>query len=68
MSSGHHRPTRVLALAFKHGPSLHFKRPLATFLKRVFVLAFGFAFTFKLILGLKLIVLKRALSCTTPTR
>ncbi|KAL1701117.1 hypothetical protein EV121DRAFT_294519 [Schizophyllum commune] len=65
MSSGHHRPTRVIAFAYKHGRSLHFKRTLAHFLKRTlahflkrafvhfleraFVLAFEFAFTLKLI-------------------
>ncbi|KAL1687152.1 hypothetical protein GGG16DRAFT_117207 [Schizophyllum commune] len=72
------RPTRALAFAFKHGPSLRFERNLAHFLKRVFVLAFKFTFTLKLIpfffksnLGLRLkllLVLKRALSRTTPTR
>ncbi|KAI5822138.1 hypothetical protein K523DRAFT_358609 [Schizophyllum commune Tattone D] len=63
MSSGHHRlghelqisilpclsrPTGFLAFAFKHGPSLHFKRTLAHFLKRAFVLAFEFAFALAL--------------------
>ncbi|KAL1671207.1 hypothetical protein EV122DRAFT_256654 [Schizophyllum commune] len=43
------RPTRALAFAFKHGPSLRFERNLAHFLKRVFVLAFKFTFTLKLI-------------------
>ena len=40
-------------------------RVLAHFLRRVVVLASELAFTLKLILGLKLIVLKRALSRTT---
>ncbi|KAL1670927.1 hypothetical protein EV122DRAFT_285566 [Schizophyllum commune] len=87
MSSGHHRlgheryrlvysSPPIIAFAFKHGPSLRFKRTLAHVLKRAFVLAFEFAFTLKLIpfffksnLSLKLLlVLKRALSRTTPTR
>ncbi|KAL1753575.1 hypothetical protein FB107DRAFT_250096 [Schizophyllum commune] len=43
------RPTRALAFAFKHGPSLRVERNLARFLKCVFSLASKITFPLKLI-------------------